>query len=171
MSDVDWQDLNGTVDPATGVVLHRTGLAITQYTSIATVPSVRAGVDSERFWGGSQDNGTQRKSVNSQTWFDVSGGDGGYVVVDPSTGSPNNDCPAGACFVYGTFFGVSPYRFTDGGGAFFSWVPITTGINTSDRSEFYIPMTLNQRLPSQTRLPARSTPSAAAASRPRTTAG
>ncbi len=38
LSDVDWQDLNGTVDPATGAVLHRTGLAITQFTSIANGP-------------------------------------------------------------------------------------------------------------------------------------
>src|SRR5262249_12883597 len=82
LSDVDWQDLNGTVDPVTGAAIHRTGLAITQFTSIATAPSVPAGLDSERFWGGTQDNGTLRKSVNSHSWFDLRGGDGGQVLVD-----------------------------------------------------------------------------------------
>jgi uncharacterized repeat protein (TIGR01451 family) len=149
LTDVDWQDLNGTVDPATGAVLHRTGLAITQFTSIANAPSVPPGTDSERFWGGTQDNGTQRKSVNSATWFDVSSGDGGQVLVDPSQGSPNNDCAFGACFVYGTYFGVSPYRYTDGGASFFSNQSITVGINTSDRSEFYVPFTMNQNNPEQ----------------------
>ena len=98
-------------------MIHRTGLDMTQYTSIATVPTVAPGADSERFWGGTQDNGTQRKSANSKTWFDVAGGDGGQVLVDPSPGSPNSDCPLGACFVYGTYFGISNslYRFTDGG--------------------------------------------------------
>jgi photosystem II stability/assembly factor-like uncharacterized protein len=32
LSDADWLDLNGTVDPATSGVLHRTGLSLTQFT-------------------------------------------------------------------------------------------------------------------------------------------
>jgi uncharacterized repeat protein (TIGR01451 family) len=146
LSSVDWQNLNGTVDPATAGVTHRTGLAIAQYTSIATVPTVAPGLDSERFWGGTQDNGTQRKSVNSQSWFDVAGGDGGQVLVDPTVDSCGSLGPS--CYVYGTFFGISPYRFTDGGG-FFTAQSITGGINLSDRSTFYIPIAMNRLQPDQ----------------------
>jgi uncharacterized repeat protein (TIGR01451 family) len=129
LSDADWQDLNIG------------GLDLAQFTSIATVPTVPRGTDSERFWGGTQDNGTQRKSVNSQTWSDVAGGDGGQVLVDPTN----------ANFVYGTYFGISNslYRFTNGGGVFFSNAFIQHGINLSDRSEFYVPFVLNQNNPNQ----------------------
>ena len=44
------------------------------------------------------------------TWSDVAGGDGGQVLVDPTD----------ANFVYGTYFGISPYRFTNAGNFFFS---------------------------------------------------
>jgi uncharacterized repeat protein (TIGR01451 family) len=134
LSSVDWQNLNGTVDPATAGVLHRTGLQITQFTSVATVPSQPA-----RIWGGSQDNGTERKSIASNTWFDVAGGDGGQVLVDPNTGG----------FVFGTFFGISPYRFSTAAPGFFANQSITHGIDLSDRAEFYIPWVMNQANPNQ----------------------
>ena len=142
---VDWQNLNGSVNPANAVVTGRTNLQISQFTSIAVVPStlVTPGAQSLRYWGGTQDNGTLRKSVNSQTWFDMTSGDGGQVVVDQTD---NSSCGGfGACFVYGTFFGVSLYRITDGGAGFFTRRPILSGINTGDRSEFYIPVALNQQ--------------------------
>jgi uncharacterized repeat protein (TIGR01451 family) len=143
LSAVTWQDLNGTVNPATSAVLHRTGLQIAQFTSIGVVPSmtVAPGAQSLRYWGGTQDNGTLRKSVNSQSWFDMSSGDGGQVMIDQTD---NNSCGFGACFVYGTYFGVQLYRFSDGGASFFSNAALTNGINTNDRSEFYIPVALNQ---------------------------
>ncbi len=139
LSAVTWQNLNGTVNPATSAVTHRTNLAITQFTSIANVPTIPAGTDSERFWGGTQDNGTLRKSTASQTWADVASGDGGQVLVDPTN----------ANFVYGTYFGITPYRYTNGGGVFFSNQYIRGGINLSDRSDFYIPWTMNQLNTSQ----------------------
>src|SRR6266540_672709 len=134
LSAVTWQNLNGTVDPTTAAVTHRTGLQLGQFTSIANVPTVPA-----RVWGGTQDNGTDRKSVASQSWFDVASGDGGQVLVDPTD----------ANYVYGTYFGITPYRYTDGGAFFFSNQFIRTGINLSDRAEFYIPWVMNQRNPSQ----------------------
>ena len=144
LKNATWQDLNGTVNPATAGVLHRTGLHISQFTSIATVPAmtVSPGLQTQRFWGGTQDNGTLRKSVNSQSWFDMSSGDGGQVIVDQTD---QNACGFGACYVYGTYFGVSLYRFQDGGASFFSNAPLTNGIDTKDRSEFYIPVALNQQ--------------------------
>ncbi|MGE5155934.1 MAG: hypothetical protein ACM3JP_00370, partial [Betaproteobacteria bacterium] len=130
---VDWQDLNGTVDPNTAGVSHRTGLKITQFTSIANVPTIPA-----RVWGGTQDNGTLRKSTVSASWFDVESGDGGQVLVDPTD----------ANFVYGNYFGISPYRNTDGGN-FFTNAFIRNGIDLTDRSEFYVPEVMNQGNPNQ----------------------
>lgn len=142
LSAVDWQNLNGTVTPGAPVTTHRTGLQISQFTSVAAVPTalVPFGAASERFWGGTQDNGTLRKSVNSQNWFDVASGDGGQVMVDQTD---NSGCGLKACFVYGTYFGMSLYRYTDGGN-FFTNEFILNGINLSDRADFYVPVALNQ---------------------------
>jgi uncharacterized repeat protein (TIGR01451 family) len=144
LNAVTWQNLNGSVNPATSAVTGRTGLQIGQFTSIAVVPSmlVAPGAQSLRFWGGTQDNGTLRKSVNSASWFDMTSGDGGQVVVDQTDTA--NSCGFGACFVYGTFTGLSVYRISDGGAGFFTRTQITKGINTNDRSEFYVPVVLNQ---------------------------
>jgi uncharacterized repeat protein (TIGR01451 family) len=141
LRNTDWQDLNGSVTPGGGV-LARSGLQISQFTSIAAVPQmlVPVGAQTQRFWGGTQDNGTLRKSVNSQSWFDTSSGDGGQVMVNQTD---NGTCGLHACYVYGTYFGVSLYRFTDGGGTFTN-SSLTNGIHGSDRSEFYIPVALNQ---------------------------
>ncbi len=127
-----WQDLNGDVNPANGAVNARTNLQITQFSSMAQNPSIAA-----RLYGGTQDNGTLRKSSVSQSWFDYASGDGGQVLVDPYD----------PLFVYGTYFGISPYRFTNGmlsgplGGQ--SNTSIRNGINTSDRAEFYVPFAMD----------------------------
>ena len=131
---VTWQSLNGVVDRDTAGVIHRTDLQIAQFTSIATVPTVPT-----RFWGGTQDNGTPRKSIASDTWFDVDSGDGGQVLVDPTN----------ANYVYGTYFGITPYRFTNGGASFFSNQFIRQGINLRDRSDFYVPFVMNKMNPNQ----------------------
>ncbi|HET7449009.1 MAG TPA: hypothetical protein VFJ78_00295 [Gaiellaceae bacterium] len=142
LSAVTWQNLNGTVNPATAGVLGRSNLSIAQFTSIATVPQIppAGSTGSGRFWGGTQDNGTIRKTGSTgQQWFDVASGDGGQVLVDPTPES----CVLGpACHVYGTYFGISPYRYTDGGN-FFTNQYIRSGINRSDRSDFYTPFVLN----------------------------
>ena len=60
--------------------------------------------------------------------------------------------PTNANYVYGTYFGVSPYRWTDQGQAatsFFTNQSITRGINTGDRSDFYIPWVMNKENPDQ----------------------
>ncbi|HZK75164.1 MAG TPA: hypothetical protein VFD88_14335 [Clostridia bacterium] len=122
LSSADWQDFNGA------------GLQITQFTSIATNPTRPA-----RIWGGSQDNGTERKAAASNQWFDMASGDGGQVLVDPTDSH----------YIYGTYFGISPYRITDSGDSFFTNQFIENGINLSDRSEFYTPFTMNQMNPNQ----------------------
>ena len=106
-----------------------------------------------RFWGGTQDNGTLRKSGGSASWFDIPSGDGGQVLVDPTPDAACNPnfarVRAGECFVYGTYFGISPYRMADGGAFFFNNNAITNGINLADRSTFYIPFAMNKNNPSQ----------------------
>ncbi len=138
LSAVTWQDLNGELDRNTGAVIRRTGLDITQFTSIATVPQTPV-----RFWGGTQDNGTLRKSGGTSSWFDLDSGDGGQVLVDPTP----DTCAIGAataCFVYGTYFGISPFRMADGGAFFFNNFFIRNGINLADRSDFYTPFVMNK---------------------------
>ena len=138
LSAADWQNLNGQVNPNTASLIHSTGLAIGQYSSIATVPNVPG-----QFWGGTQDNGTLRKSVANNRWFDQSSGDGGQVIIDQTT--PNVGNPTVPAYVFGTYFSISPYRFNPSeANTFFGNEPIDGGINTSERSEFYIPWVQNR---------------------------
>jgi photosystem II stability/assembly factor-like uncharacterized protein len=120
ISDVDWENLNS-------------GLTITQFDSIDYADPTHP----NRYWGGTQDNGTQRKSSGSSTWFDIPGGDGGQVLVDHNDTSATN-------WTFGEYFGISPYRVQDGGLFFGDVAGISSGINTSDRSEFYAPWVMNQ---------------------------
>ena len=102
LSAADWENLNGAVNPANGALIHSTGLAITQFVSVATVPKVPG-----QYWGGTQDNGTLRKSVVNSRWFDQASGDGGNVIVDQTTANPyTTNYPA---FVFGTYFGCLLY--------------------------------------------------------------
>ncbi len=129
---VNWNNLNGHINGVTGTVISRTGLAITQFNSMRQNPTLP-----NRIYAGAQDNGTQRRNSTTPTWVDVSSGDGGQVLVDPF--APQ--------YVYGTYFGLSPFRFDNAGLAIFSNATKTTGINTADRSMFYIPFEMD---PSQT---------------------
>jgi uncharacterized repeat protein (TIGR01451 family) len=138
LSAVDWQNLNGQVNPTTGSLVHSTGLAITQFTSMATVPLVPG-----QYWGGTQDNGTLRKSLANNRWFDQASGDGGQVIVDQTTPNPlNAGVPA---YVFGTYFGISPYRYDPSEtSTFFGNEAIDGGINMADRAEFYVPWVQNR---------------------------
>jgi uncharacterized repeat protein (TIGR01451 family) len=123
LSDADWQDLNAT-------------LSTTTFTSIATNPTMPDWV-----WGGSQDNGTEHSFGDPTAWYDLFSGDGGQVLVDPYDWH----------YVYGTYYGISPYRDDPscGGQCLFSNSYIRTGINLNDRSEFYVPWVMNPDNPSQ----------------------
>jgi uncharacterized repeat protein (TIGR01451 family) len=139
LADTDWQNLNGTVDPNTGALIHSTNLTLGQFTSMQTVPQVPG-----QYWGGTQDNGTMRKSTVNDRWFDQAGGDGGFVQVDQSTVNPfaPSSLPA---YVFGEYFGIDPYRFgPTETGTIFGNEPIDGGIDQKDRSEFYVPIALNQ---------------------------
>lgn len=123
-----WSNLNAKFTPQ-GQVQERFGLQVTQFSSIGQHPT-----NVNRLYGGSQDNGTERKSLSSNTWVDIASGDGGQVIVDQD--NPN--------YVYGTYYNISPYRFDDGMlGAFGTNLSITQGITTADRSNFYIPFIMD----------------------------
>ncbi len=124
-----WYNLNGTVDPGSATVLHASGLQLGQHTSIATNPAIP-----ERLYSGFQDNGTQRKNsgAGSTTWYDIASGDGGQVLVNPTD----------ANFLYGTYYGLSPYRYTEGGGLYGGGYTSNSSIKNNipnDRVEFYLP--------------------------------
>jgi uncharacterized repeat protein (TIGR01451 family) len=138
LSTADWQDLNGQVNPTTAALIHSTGLAITQYSSIATVPLVPG-----QYWGGTQDNGTLRKSLANSRWFDQASGDGGQVIVDQTT--PNEGNPTVPAYVFGTYTGTAIYRYGPSEtNTFFGNEAIDGGINLNDRAEFYIPWIQNR---------------------------
>jgi uncharacterized repeat protein (TIGR01451 family) len=133
LSAADWQDLNGQVNPNTAGLIHSTGLAIAQYSSMATVPNIPG-----QYWGGTQDNGTLRKSLANGRWFDQASGDGGQVIVDQTT--PNQVNPTVPAYVFGTYTGTAIYRYNPSeANTFFGNESIDGGINPNDRAEFYIP--------------------------------
>jgi uncharacterized repeat protein (TIGR01451 family) len=133
LSDVDWIDLNGAITPG-GTVLSRTGLQISEFSSIGSNPTL-----GPRLYGGLQDNGTLRKSSGSQTWFDIASGDGGQVLVDPT--DPN--------YIYGTYPGLAPYRFSDDMAVYLSNASIANGIDQNDQSAFYIPWVMDPANPNR----------------------
>lgn len=55
-----------------------TTLSLTQFVSIARHPS-----DASITYGGTQDNGTQKRQPASSQWNDFASGDGGQVVINP----------------------------------------------------------------------------------------
>jgi photosystem II stability/assembly factor-like uncharacterized protein len=118
-----------TCTPSSCWTQKNTGLTITQFQSIAAHPSV-AGT----YFGGTQDNGSPEHTT-STTWTELVGGDGGWSAFDPNTPTT----------IYHTFFMISPQRSDDGGS---TWSDITTGLNMSDSSSFYIPMANDKLNPS-----------------------
>lgn len=84
-----------------------------------------------RYYGGTQDNGTNRTlSGNTNDWTRIFGGDGFYVNVDPI----DND------FVYCEFQWGSLFRSTDGG---FNFEWAQDGILGSDRTNWNTPVVLD----------------------------
>jgi hypothetical protein len=91
--------------------------------------------DGAAFFGGLQDNGTQRGTTGGLTWSTLRGGDGGYVAVNTL-----GDAVAGNDVLFLENTGLSIQRSTNGGSSFSS---ITTGIANSGFL-FITPFTMNQ---------------------------
>jgi photosystem II stability/assembly factor-like uncharacterized protein len=82
----------------------------------------------DHLYGGTQDNGTNRTLTGSSNdWNMILGGDGFYVLVDPTNSQ----------FVYAEFQWGSFYRSTNGGSSF---SPATNGISSGDRNNWNTPV-------------------------------
>jgi hypothetical protein len=110
-STVTWSDLNGNLD-----TIQFTGIALDP-----TNPAIAL--------GGSQDNGTE-KFTGNLGWSLSQFGDGGFTQIDQS--NPNTMYHT---FFFGGFDGFLE-RSDDGG---LTWTGKTSGINTSDNANFYVP--------------------------------
>lgn len=94
------------------------------------------------YFGGLQDNGTQRGATTSANWSALLGGDGGYVAVDTlGDGNAGNDV------LFGEFTRLSIQRSTNGGATFAN---AFSGITESSGNFLFIaPFTMNQGVKQQ----------------------
>jgi photosystem II stability/assembly factor-like uncharacterized protein len=110
-------------------------LAITQFIGLAVSAS-----DTNIVLAGSQDNGTEifQGDLN---WDLVADGDGGYTEIDPV----NPDIQ------YGQRYHVAPEAFSQmkTSNRWSTTSNINSGLIASDRSEFYVPYTLDENNPSR----------------------
>jgi photosystem II stability/assembly factor-like uncharacterized protein len=109
------------------------GLGLIQfYAGLSAHPS-----DPQVFYGGTQDNGSNKRTADSSSWTQVFGGDGGWTQIDPS--APNT--------VFVEYQGTGNlFRSTDGGGTF-SYSG--SGISTADRNCFLPPFLIDPGSPNR----------------------
>ena len=89
----------------------------------------------ERLYGGTQDNGTNRTLTgNLDDWSRILGGDGFYVLVDPTDNQ----------FIYAESQNGALRRSTNGGASFIS---ATSGINSGDRNNWNSPLEMSPHNP------------------------
>ncbi len=89
----------------------------------------------ERFYGGTQDNGTNRTLTGARDdWEEIFGGDGFYVLVDPTDNR----------FVYAESQWGNFFRSTDGG---LSFDFAMNGVNPGDRKNWNTPVVFNPSNP------------------------
>ena len=89
------------------------------------------------YFGGTQDNGTNRRSSAGAGWTQVFGGDGGWTQVDPTDGDR----------VFCEFQGTGNLYASTSGGTFFSWSG--SGIGFADRNCFLPPYLIDPSDPSR----------------------
>ena len=90
----------------------------------------------QTYFGGLQDNGTQRGTSGSQLWTSLIGGDGGYAAVDTL-----GDVNAANDVLFAENTGLSIQRSVNGGASFANAV---TGISGDTGFAFIAPFTMNQ---------------------------
>lgn len=118
-NQVQWTSLNN-------------GYQVSQFYHGAVYP------DGNTFFGGTQDNGTLRgNAAGGQNWGSISGGDGGYVAVDPSDTN----------VLYDEFTGKSLQRSLNGGDSF---APIYGGVTeAAGNFQFIHPFAMDPVNPSR----------------------
>jgi len=106
-------------------------LTLTQFVGISMHPT-----DPGISYGGSQDNGTQRRIVGTNTWREFSSGDGGRSIVNPANPS----------MVFTTYINGKVNRFTNNGTTFSATIAENATFGepaTGHRIAFYPPMVGN----------------------------
>lgn len=88
--------------------------------------------DDEIYFGGTQDNGSNRRDGTDLKWTQVFGGDGGWTQIDP----------ANAARVFVEFQGTGNLYVSSDGGMSFSWAG--NGIPPSDRNCFLPPYLIDR---------------------------
>ncbi|HSK71737.1 MAG TPA: hypothetical protein VK892_08585, partial [Pyrinomonadaceae bacterium] len=117
-----WKSTDGA---ATFQTLNAT-LGLTMFTSIEMHPTNR-----RLTYGGTQDNGTQKR-VAGQGWIEFAGGDGGQAVIDPLDPS----------IVFTTYVYNTVFRYSNNGDAFGGTIGNNT-VFSNDRVGFYPPFVGN----------------------------
>jgi photosystem II stability/assembly factor-like uncharacterized protein len=118
-----------TTDNLTTLQNMNASLSLTLFVSLAVHPEFNA-----RTYGGTQDNGTQRRSsINGKRWKEFSTGDGGQTVIDPLDPS----------IVYTTYVQHYVDRFLSNGDNYAGEIG-NPSIFASDRVAFYPPLAGNE---------------------------
>jgi photosystem II stability/assembly factor-like uncharacterized protein len=103
-------------------------LALTMFVSYEMHPT-----DVSRSYGGTQDNGTQKRA-GGQSWNEFATGDGGQTFVDPLDPT----------IVYATYVFYYIFRYTNNGDTFDADIGNDDSIFASDRVGFYPPFVGNE---------------------------
>lgn len=101
-------------------------LALTMFTSYDMHPT-----DTTRSYGGTQDNGTQKRT-GTVTWREYASGDGGQVIIDPLDPT----------IIYTTYVGHDVFRYINNGDNFQAVIG-NSSIFNGDRVSFYPPFVGN----------------------------
>jgi photosystem II stability/assembly factor-like uncharacterized protein len=102
-------------------------LGLTMFTSLDLHPT-----DPTKTYGGTQDNGTQRRSGASQGWKEFATGDGGQVIVDQIDPS----------IIFVTYVSNTVFRYTNNGDTQNGTIGSNT-VFSNDRVAFYPPFVGN----------------------------
>lgn len=115
-----------SIDNANSFQSLNASLSLTMFTSIDLHPT-----DGSKTYGGTQDNGTQKRTGNS-AWHEFSTGDGGQTVVDAIDPS----------IVFTTYTGHTMSRYVNNGETFSARIG-SASIFANDRVAFYPPFVGN----------------------------
>ncbi len=108
-----------------------TGLGTVQfYAGVSDHPT-----DPLVFYGGAQDNGTNRRNTSSTNWSQVVGGDGGWTQVDPTQPTRTFGEYQGSGNLYRSMDGGDNYNFAG------------SGIDANDRNCFLPPYVIDPTTP------------------------
>ena len=120
--------LSRSIDGANSFQSLNASLSLTMFTSLAIHPT-----DASKTYGGTQDNGTQRRSNAQGSWEEFIAGDGGQTVIDPLDPT----------IVYTTYIYRTMWRWANNGSTLSATIG-TDAVFNNDRTAFYPPFIGNK---------------------------